>query len=120
MLPDFAEVYGDFISDDGTVNPPISFIVPDVATWTADPDGLLMTTLQMGLDGEPCLLSVLFPMPQGAACAKHRQRRFPAKAVDAMTVVRRLDEVVGQSGERYTRFIVDVVPAARLTSTASP
>jgi len=120
MLPDFSEVYGDFISDDGTVKPPISFIVPDDVTWAADPDGLLMTTLQMGLDGEPCLLSVLFSMPQGAACAKHRQRRFPAKGGDAMTVVRRLDEVVGQGGERYTRFIVDVVSAATLTGATGP
>lgn len=108
MLPDFATAFHEFISDDGTMRPPFAMPVPSTVIWGVDPDGLLMTTPQTSHDGTACLLSVLFPMPLGAARAKHRQQRFPAKPGDYMMVVRKHDEVVGAGGERYSRFIAEV------------
>lgn len=119
MLPDFSDVYREFISDDGEMMPPVSLQIPANQTWAVDIDGLLMSMLQFGVDGEPCVLSVLFPMPLGAAQAKVRQRRFPARAGDWLTVGRKRDEVVGGSGERYSRFIAEVMPAAQLAGDAA-
>jgi hypothetical protein len=114
MLPDFAVAYSEFISEDGRMSPPIAVPVPAGVVWAVDDDGLVMTTSQFTMDGDECLLTVLFPMELGAAQSKHRQRRFPARGGDYMTVLRKRDEVVGQSGERYSRFIVEVTPAVAM------
>ncbi len=108
MHPDFSKSYSQFIADDGTLKPPLMLVVADLITWAADPDGLMMTTTIPAIDGGVCVLTALFPMSMGAAMAKHRQRRFPVAIGDCVSVVRKLDEVHGSSGERYCRFIVEV------------
>ena len=115
MHPDFSKSYSQFIADDGTMTPPLMLLAPDAITWAADPDGLMMTITLPAIDGEACVLTAIFPMSMGAAMAKHRQRRFPVASGDYVSVVRKLDEVQGSSGERYCRFIVEV---AKPTSTA--
>lgn len=113
LLRDFSAVFADFITADGSVSPPITFacgafeggaIVTDI-----DQDGIIVTvTVHSITTEEPCLLTMLFPMPLGAAQAKLRQKRLPVLPGSAVTVRRKVDEVVGDSGERYSRFEVSV------------
>lgn len=111
LLRDFSDVFSDYIATDGTLQPGVTFLpIGGPLTWAADPDGLIMTAIVSALwgDCEQCLLTALFPMSLGAAAARCRQRRFPANEASAVTVKRRIDAVVGLSGERYSRFAVEV------------
>ena len=111
MPRDFSAVFDDFIKDDGTVAPPITFAAALEPPITAmpDPDGIIVTaTVRSVVDDEPCLLTMLFPMAAGAMQAKLRQKRLPVSPHSTVTVRRKIDEVVGSSGERYARFEVDV------------
>jgi hypothetical protein len=108
-LRDFSAVFANYIKPDGTFYPPICFApIGGPINWSADPDGLIMTVPVVWLDYEQCLLTALFPMAVGAAAAKCRQRRFPVTPSTWVTVRRMIDEVVGHSGERYSRFAVEV------------
>jgi hypothetical protein len=109
-LRDFSAVFADYIKPDGTFYPPICFApIGGPITWCPDPDGLIMTVPIVWLDYEQCLLTALFPMSIGAATTKCRQRRFPVTSATAVIVKRRIDEVVGLSGERYSRFAVEAL-----------
>jgi hypothetical protein len=111
VLRDFSDVFADFIDDDGFVKPPITFAggLGEPCVVVVDPDGIIASIMVHSLvDEEPCLLTMLFPMPLGAAQAKLRQKRYPVSPQSTVTVRRKLDEVVGNSGERYSRFEVDV------------
>jgi hypothetical protein len=104
-------VFADFVSADGSITPPITFAggFDGPVTIDVDPDGIIATTTVCSLtDEEPCLLTMLFRMPLGAAQAKLRQKRYPVSPRSTVTVRRKIDEVVGSSGERYSRFEVDV------------
>lgn len=123
MTPDFSAAYSSVFRRDGTMIPVTIQVFP--IAYAADIDGLLMTAqaaddqgigqftpekvdsllvLPRKEPGDWCLLSVLFPMSFGAAEAKCRQGQFPIKHGDFVTVTRRIDEAVGTSGERYSRF----------------
>jgi hypothetical protein len=111
MLRDFSDVFADFIDADGSVNPPITFAggLGEPMVIVVDPDGIIASIMVHSfVDEEPCLLTMLFPMAVGAAQAKLRQKRYPVSTRSTVTVRRRIDEVVGDSGERYSRFEVDV------------
>ncbi len=110
QLPDFSTAYGDLIGDGGEMRIPLTIQSPPEQTWHPDEDGLLMSGSVIDMNGDACLLSVLFPMPYGAACAKVRQRRFPVKPGDMLTILREVDRVTGRSGEEYSRFLADVIP----------
>jgi len=113
MFPDFGAEYNNFIAQDGTMKPPVVLQLGDHQTWMPDADGLLMTAMVSTVDGSICLLSALFRMPYAAATMKMRQQRFPAKPYDMICIKRKIDEVVGQGGERYSRFEIDVPKPAK-------
>jgi hypothetical protein len=112
MLKDFSSAFADFLNSDGSMKMPITFYHAFEAGpihTNIDPDGIIVTVTVHSIDTEePCLLTMLFPMPLGAAEAKLRQGRLPVLPSSAVTVRRKIDEVVGDSGERYSRFAVDV------------
>jgi hypothetical protein len=110
MLPDFAESYADFIQDDGSVRPAVSLIAEEM-TFALDHDGILATTAVVDPHGDTCLLSVIFCMSYGDAQRRMRRKLLPAFPPCFLTVTRKLDEVVGQSGERYSRFIAHTIEA---------
>jgi hypothetical protein len=117
MLPDFSVLYSDFISEDGTLRPPVAIEVGGdggFLTWHVDEDGLLMTTVSYGINGAFCTLSLIFEMSFGEASTKHRQRRFPAAPGDWVTITKKKDEVLGVSGERYSRFVASVIPRSEM------
>jgi hypothetical protein len=120
MLPDFSHEYADFIGDDGKLTPPIVMPLPSVLTFMPDADGLVMSATVPSMSGEPCLLSVLFPMTIAEAAKRHRKRKLPAQPNDFIKITHRIDEVVGRGGERYSRFGVTVTKTntrQRLTTT---
>lgn len=101
-LPDFADAWSNAIRNDGSmVRVTLSVAWP---CYSPDHDGLLMTGTVFTPTGDLCMVSVLFPMSFGAAITKVRQGRLPVADGDYITVKRRIDEVVGLSGERYSRF----------------
>ncbi len=104
MLPDFSVSWKDIIGSDGTLRPPLTLQASHM-TWAADQDGLLMTTFVLTMSGDGCAISVLFPMSYGDACRRVRQKLFPAAPGCWLTVTKKIDEVCGQSGERYSRFL---------------
>jgi hypothetical protein len=108
LLPDFSEAYSDFISSDGSLRPRVFIAAPHQMTWCLDIDGLLLTMPVAGIDGTPCLLSVLFRMNYGAAQVQHKRGRFPATHKCCLEVIRKIDEVRGDSGEVYSRFEANV------------
>lgn len=102
LLPDFAVSWSNAIRNDGSMVP-VTLSAAD-PSYSPDQDGLLMTGTAFAPTGDPCMVSVLFPMSFGAAITKVRQGRLPVADGDYITVKRRIDEVVGLSGERYSRF----------------
>jgi hypothetical protein len=107
MLPDFAVSWKDIIGTDGTLQPPLTLQASGL-TWAADQDGLLMTTAVLTMSEDTCLLSVLFRMSYGDAIRRMRRKLFPAMPLCWLTVTKKLDEVCGHSGERYSRFIAHI------------
>lgn len=109
VLEDFSVAYSDYIGHDGAMSPPVTFVAAiRSVTYAADADGLIATAMVHSVNDEPCLLTMLFSMPFGEAQSKIRQGRFPLASSTFVTVKRKIDEVIGDSGERYSRFEVDV------------
>lgn len=104
MIRDFADAYADFIEPDGEMRVPIAVYLPPPIVMAADPDGLMMTATVCGVNGEACMLSMLFPMSVDSASRLVRQHRPPAKVGDLFLVEKQRDTVIGGSGERYARF----------------
>lgn len=92
---------------------PVSFApVGGPLTFCSDVDGLMATAVVTSFkDDEPCLLTALFRMPHAAATDACRRGDYPVSEFDIVTVKRLIDEVVGRSGERYSRFEVSVTRA---------
>lgn len=107
MLRDFSEAWGDAISEDGSMTPPVAFTASDI-TWFPDPDGLVAVFPAFDPDGDTCMLSLLFKMPTGDAQRRARKRLFPLKPGQMFTVTRQVDFVTGASGEGYGRFECEV------------
>jgi hypothetical protein len=81
--------------------------------WSADLDGLIATVNVCAPSGDGCLLTLLFPMPFGVAEVAAKRKRFPVFLSPGclITVSKKVDEVTGESGERYSRFLCDEVLA---------
>jgi hypothetical protein len=106
MLKDFNES-PCMVLEDGTLKPPIAVPVYNPVTWAADPDGIVATACSINFDGEPCLLSVLFPMDAAVAVEKVKRKEFPERWTDGcyVNLTRKAGDATGQSGETYSRFI---------------
>lgn len=111
MIPCFAKAWEEWFSvgHDGAMSPPIAVQLTGPFTWCADPDGVIVSCITPAPSGDECMLTILYPMPAWAAEARMRQRRFPARLANGsmVTLLKKHSEVVGNSGEQYSRFIAD-------------
>ena len=113
MLPDFSESYAAAIQPNGELKPPVVFAGYQVSTMTSDPDGLLLTLVVFTPTGEACCLSILFRMNSRKAKKKVRKRKIPLVGQPFM-VLRLIDRVVGNSGEEYGRFEVEILDGSQV------
>ena len=112
MLPDFADAWASYIGDDGIFKLPISIQLGGPSTAAADPDGLVLTFCVFTPEGGVCLLSLLCRMAQSDAVklvllTKNGGVSCPTllpKVGAVVCLTKRIDSVVGASGERYSRF----------------
>ncbi len=110
MLLDAGTALKNWIGNTGQITKTILVLIPPLSeggsvTYFADNDGLCMTTRISAPSGLPALLTAIFPMTYQKAAKKLKQGRLPIVPGDGFEIVRRHDTVVGNSGERYTRFI---------------
>lgn len=100
-LRDFGEVWSADL-------PPIAFFVGHQLMYQADEDGL-MCGVVVNTGSEDFLMTILFPMtmPQAQTMCR-KKNRFPLMPGQSFTVLDRVDIVTGNSGEVYSRFLVEV------------
>lgn len=92
--------------------PPVVFFVGHdlmyQPMYQPDQDGLICT-LVVNTGSNEWLLTILFPMtmPQAQTMCR-KKNRFPLVPGQSFTVLDRVGSVTGNSGEVYSRFLVEV------------